>query len=193
MRNLSWGEYKKTILDKLIQNIRFSLVTNQIQTGKILDLGCGYNAELLHYLEPRIITGIGIDVSVNKRAFSKKIQLIRGRVDRKIKLPSNTFNAVTALALLEHIDRPDILLKESYRLLKNGGVLLLTTPHLRSKGLLEFLAYRLHLISGHEISDHKRYYTSESLRLSLVDAGFKQSNTIIKSIFGLTIYARATK
>jgi ubiquinone/menaquinone biosynthesis C-methylase UbiE/uncharacterized protein YbaR (Trm112 family) len=40
----------------------------------------------------------------------------------------NTFDAVTAAALIEHLPDPQIFLKECYRVLKPGGALFLTCP-----------------------------------------------------------------
>ncbi len=188
MRHLAFGESKRSWLDHIIAYVRISAIKREIvQGGKLLDLGCGYNGELLQELSGQISGGTGIDLSVNP-----KTKLMKGRVDQKLPLESNTFDAVSALAIIEHVDYPEIMLNESYRVLKPGGKLLITTPSLMGKLPLEIMAY-LGLISKAEIDDHKRYYTRSSLRQALMDVGYKQVKVKHFGILWLNLLAKATK
>ena len=137
-RQISWGEYKKSPLDKVIEKLRILKVAKHIKSNvKLLDLGCGYEATFLNLISNKIKEGVGMDISVNKDKTSGKISLIKGRVDKNIKLPSNHFDVITSLALIEHVQYPNKMLKEAYRLLRKKGVLMLTTPSQRSQHLLE--------------------------------------------------------
>jgi hypothetical protein len=49
-------------------------------------------------------------------------------------------------------------------------------PSVWSKPLLEFFAYKLHIIDKVEIEDHKKYYKKDSLIESLELAGFSKKN-----------------
>jgi ubiquinone/menaquinone biosynthesis C-methylase UbiE len=82
------------------------------------------------------------------------------------------FDVVTMTAVLEHLDNPGEVLTECYRVLRPGGRLLLTTPSPLAKPVLEFLAFRLGLISRREITDHKYYFSKRELRQLLGDIGF---------------------
>ena len=82
---------------------------------------------------------------------------------------------VTMMAVLEHLANPYEILNECYRILRDGGRLILTTPDLKSKLLLELLA-KLGLINMAEIADHKRYFRPNELKKKLVDIGFKKAN-----------------
>lgn len=194
MRNLSWGQTKNSLLDRIIEKLRHNKILKHVKKGVvILDLGCGYNANLLNYLlRKKIIeTAFGIDLSVNKS--SRNIRLIKGRSDKEIQLPTESFDVITGLALIEHVKYPEIMLKEAYRLLKKNGILLLTTPSYISKPILEFLAFRLKIISGKEIADHKRYYDRISLKNDLVKAGFKPRKITVKYFqlgFNLLVIAK---
>ena len=42
--------------------------------------------------------------------------------------PDNSFDIVTASALIEHVDSPKDMLKEVGRVLRPGGIVLITTP-----------------------------------------------------------------
>lgn len=68
------------------------------------------------------------------------------------------------LAVIEHIEpeRLDGIIGEVRRILKSGGLLIITTPASWTDGLLRFMA-RLHLVSRTEIDEHKAAYT---LRIS---------------------------
>lgn len=193
MRKKSWGEHKKSWLDKLIERVRFSLITKEVSGNIVLDLGCGYNASFLRSIIDKGNKFVGIDLRVNKSLNSKYISLINTRVDQKIPLKSNSFDTVTSMAVIEHVEFPTVMLREIHRLLKLNGVLLLTTPSSYSKPILELLAFKLKLISSEEISDHKRYYNTKSLRNELIRAGFKPVKIRIKTFLGMNIFAKATK
>ncbi|ETD27881.1 class I SAM-dependent methyltransferase [Helicobacter canis] len=68
------------------------------------------------------------------------------------------------LAVLEHLHHPQAMLEEIARVLKPNGILLLTVPSHLAKPVLEFLAFRLKIVSEAEIADHKRYYNKRDLR-----------------------------
>ena len=48
-------------------------------------------------------------------------------------------------------------------MLKPGGLLVLTVPSWRAKPVLEFLSFRLGIVSRAEIEDHKRYFDRRDL------------------------------
>ncbi len=66
-----------------------------------------------------------------------------------IPFPDNTFDAVTAWCVLAHLENPHHFVREAYRILKPGGILIATIPNTNSnseklnfyrKG--EFIAYK---------------------------------------------------
>jgi hypothetical protein len=81
-----------------------------------------------------------------------------------------------------------------YRILRPGGVAIITTPSVRSKRVLELLAFRLHVIDADEIRDHKHYYTKGELRTLLVGAGFAKDAITYRSFaLGMNQLVVATK
>jgi 2-polyprenyl-3-methyl-5-hydroxy-6-metoxy-1,4-benzoquinol methylase len=195
MRKSSWGEHKKSLLDIIIEKIRWAKVIPEIKNNpNVLDLGCGYEAPLLISKIKKIKTGTGIDISVSNNIIIPNVHLINGSLNERIDLPSNKFDLITALAIIEHLDKPKVMIEESFRLLKNGGSLIITTPSLFGKYILELLAFKLKLISQQEISDHKRYYTKNNLTELLIKYGFKKDKIKLKYFFfGLNMFAKATK
>jgi hypothetical protein len=55
--------------------------------------------------------------------------------------------------------------------LKPGGQLVLTVPSFAAKPVLEFLAFRVGIVSEAEIRDHKRYYDRWSLQQLFAGSG----------------------
>lgn len=129
---------------------------------KLLDIGCGWEARLLKSVEPYIHMGVGIDFkapSIN----SKKIQTISTTLDSTLPFEDNSFDLISMLAVMEHLDQPLSILRECARVLRPGGGILLTVPSWQAKPVLEFLAFRLGIVSPEEIRDHKRYFNRADL------------------------------
>lgn len=127
-----------------------------------LDAGCGTGMMLkkLSFFG----RAIGIDESYKALSFCKK----RGFrnvviVDLNMTLPlkSSSADFVTMLDVLEHIGRDDSLLREIFRILKPGGLFVLTTP-----------AYPAFWTYWDEILGHKRRYRRSALSNKLHRAGF---------------------
>ena len=163
---------KEAILEPIAREIRFRKTTKIIKKYKkpiiIVDLGCGPLAPFFDYLKKqrvKIKSYIGIDPLVNvKNKREKEVKLIKKPINKKIPLKSNLADFVVAHAVLEHLDNPQEMLKEMIRITKNKGRVIITTPTPLSKKLLEFLAFRLGLISSREIKEHKNYFNKKTLK-----------------------------
>jgi len=139
---------------------------------RLLDFGCGWEARLLKDVEPYISRGVGID----RRApavESDKLTTLRVDLEATLPFEPDTFDVITMLAVLEHLNDPLRVLGEIRRVLSPRGTLILTVPSHAAKPVLEFLAYRLHLVSHAEIADHKRYYGRRDLDALAAQAGFR--------------------
>lgn len=157
------GTFREPLLEPLLRRLRVQRILPHLpaEPFRLLDVGCGHSAALLRTLEPRLRNGLGIDQKAPDTAAlnSPKLATLRTRLDSSLPLPDNTFDAATLLAVIEHLKQPAAILAEIRRVLIPGGVIVLTAPSTYAKPVLEFLAYRLHLVSEAEIRDHKRYFT----------------------------------
>jgi|GEM_PF-675856 len=102
------------------------------QAGKrVLDLGCGYGygAQML-YKEGREV--VGMDISKEAIAYARNNypgpEYLMGSAD-KIPYPDDYFDSVVAFEVIEHIEEPNALLSEAYRVLKKEGSLFISTPN----------------------------------------------------------------
>ena len=129
---------------------------------RLLDIGCGWEARLLRAVKSRIAIGRGIDLKA-PQIEDGKIKTISARLDRDLPFEDSSFDFITMLAVLEHLDNPEAILHECARILRPGGGLLLTVPSWYAKPVLEFLAFKLGVVNPDEIRDHKRYFNREEL------------------------------
>ncbi|MCX6776216.1 MAG: class I SAM-dependent methyltransferase [Candidatus Micrarchaeota archaeon] len=98
----------------------------------LLDMGCGEG----HFLAAverthHSIRLVGVDLSDENIRYARKIlsraKLICGDASR-IDIPSSSFEVISALELLDHVEDEDALLSEASRLLKPQGILVLSIP-----------------------------------------------------------------
>ena len=91
-----------------------------------------------------------------------------------LNLPNSSIEAIGAFDVLEHLEKPEILLTEIYRVLKPGGVFICSVP-----------AYQW-LFSDFDISiGHYRRYSRKSLRNLIDSTGLKTQS--ISSLFGYLV------
>ncbi|MBI3335404.1 MAG: glycosyltransferase [Candidatus Portnoybacteria bacterium] len=168
--------HRNSFFDRISDWLRYRKILPRIPLhADMCDLGCGPNACLLTYVQKRIRNGIGFDSRIDTSKHGN-IALKRFTIGKKIPLENESLDVVTMLALLEHLEYPQKILDESFRVLRSGGILLLTAPTPLAKPLLEFLAFRLHLIDAQSIKEHKQYFWTSSLKNMLSKAGFKKKH-----------------
>ena len=108
-------------------------------------------------------------------------------------LSDHSFDAVTMLAVLEHLphDRALVALREARRVLKPGSTLVATVPSRQGDFLLHGLA-RVRLTSRENLDEHHDAATPSSLRGLLLEAGFASPNVETGRFeAGLNLWARA--
>ena len=156
------------ILEPVARYFRFKQglkYVNKRNKNVIVDLGCGPKIRFYHHCKKNGLIFnqyIGIDPLARSKSI-KLIKLIKHPLEDQILLPSNSADYVVGFAFIEHIDNPQLIAKEIIRVLKKGGRAILTTPTPNSKKILEFMAYKLGMISKREIREHKHYFTKHEL------------------------------
>jgi 2-polyprenyl-3-methyl-5-hydroxy-6-metoxy-1,4-benzoquinol methylase len=176
-------------LYRLIRRLRNRAVRRFVPQGsRVLDVGCGQeNARLRSGVGVWRADSLGIDLALREEFVGAAAS--RQTVQQVAQDSPAAFDAVVSLAVLEHLDRQDVIpFVESIRsCLRNGGRVFLTTPHRRSKWLLKFMAFRLHVISEEEIRDHKHYFGRDELIELMESAGF---TNVDYSVFQLGLNQR---
>ncbi len=178
-------------LDIFICRWRSRVARQQIQPGDaVLDFGCGHQAMFLRSVQNRISRGVGLDYDADAGSPAANLELRRFHFTGRFDFPDASFNVVSLLAVLEHIplDQVDVLFREFSRVLAPGGRILITTPTPAAKPILDFLAFKLHVISEPEIADHQHYYSQADLRALAGRHGLNVT-AYRKFLFGFNCFA----
>lgn len=194
-RSTSHGQIKQYWLENFLSNRRMKQVIRSIPNNSVVcDIGCGYRGRFLFTYQDHFSKAYGFDIAVDTNLSNERMILQSADLNQHIPLPDNTLDVATSLAVLEHLSNREQHLREVYRVLKPDGRLLLTTPTPANKPLLEFLAFRLHVIDATEITDHKCYLSGEDLRQLLVKIGFSNDQITTSTWqFGLNNFVVAIK
>ena len=146
----------------------------------LLDVGSGAEGTMLKDLSPYIKRGVGIDVRAE--AYDEgNIKIEQVEFDEKpLPFAHGSFDCASLLATLEHMNRRVELLQEIRRVLKPGGVLVITVPTWAAKPILEFLAFKLKIVSDVGVREHKTYFWKAELAEALLAAGFSPEQTTVK-------------
>lgn len=139
----------------------------------LLDVGCGSDYYLLRSVRDRIKKGVGLDIAVRNYS-DGKLTIKKARLGGKLPFKSSSFGAVTMIAFIEHIDRPEQMLRECNRVLRKGGSIIITTPMQGAKPFWEMLV-KLGLTEEKSTEEHKHYFSPEEIEGLLKKTGFKVS------------------
>ena len=149
------------------------LIPEALRLGAVLDIGCGTQPYFLSHTYFR--EKYAID-QAKPSPETSEIHWFTLNLNEAPSLPFEEmfFSAVTLLAVVEHINPESMvaLFKEIYRVLKPGGMTVITTPAAWSNTLLRGMA-RLNLVSKEEIDEHVYAYTLPLLGWYLGKAGFE--------------------
>ena len=141
----------------------------------VLDIGCG-TGPLLEQLVHQGSKAIGVDSSQGV------LEAARQRVPQatfhlgsvtEIPLPDGSVDAATLIEVVEHLDDStlDAAIREARRVLRPGGLLLITTPN--SEDLAASMRQCPECGAEFHIFQHVRRWTATSLRDYLEVRGFK--------------------
>jgi len=145
-------------------------------TNKWLDLGCGrsilpsWRSDEEKYLLKKCSIVVGIDYDLHSLKDHNGISLkIRGNIS-KLPFKDNSFDLATANMVVEHLDNPEVQMREVNRILRSGGLFIFHTPNVISYSVIigrllpnilkDKLAYIFHGRKGEDI--FKTYYRANS-------------------------------
>jgi 2-polyprenyl-3-methyl-5-hydroxy-6-metoxy-1,4-benzoquinol methylase len=142
-----------TTLDSVLSDWRMRKAVRELPPKpRLLDVGTGEG----EMFRQATATGIGIDPNACKREPPPGVELVQGWFPAAVDdVPNESFDAVTALAVFEHIPMEEQPAWEQAiaRLLVPGGVLVITVPAPAVDKILHTLIW-LHLLDGMEHHQH---------------------------------------
>ena len=130
------------------------------ETLKILDVGCGPGNLFRNLSDVGKVFGIDISLPALSLCQKKYSNVINGKAD-ELPVRECSFDVIILLDVLEHMADDAKAIKEIYRILKPGGIVLMTVP-----------AYRILWGSHDEIYQHYRRYGLHEIKKVVINAGF---------------------
>ncbi len=114
-------------------------MAGNLRGKRVLDLGCG-DGLLTYFLAQVGAVVVGVDneeeglkhARLNLERMNKKKHLQYEFVNASVyELPfeDNSFDVVVSCEVIEHLDYPEKMIGEASRVLKSGGMIVVTTPH----------------------------------------------------------------
>jgi len=155
-----WYVGRRAILESFLERI-IQKSEVRSQKPKILDVGCGTggNLEML----AKFGAAEGVDVSDDALEFcqSKGLTVHKGLAE-KLPFADESFDVVTALDVVEHLDDDIAGLSEMFRVLKTGGKTLIFVP-----------AFMWLWGVQDDVSNHRIRYTKKQIVERLEKSGFE--------------------
>ena len=159
--------------------LRLRFLLDAVPAGaRVLDLGCGegaFAAELAQAGADVLCVDVAEEPLRRARAAHPELrtQLIDG--EGEWELADASFDAVWAGEVIEHVADTARWLSELRRVLRSGGLLLLSTPQLGRAQLIEAAASpRAFAARFSPLDDHLRHYSEATLSELISSFGFEQ-------------------
>lgn len=140
----------------------------------LLDVGCGEGFFLFNASKAGYVTK-GVELSRDAARYARKEfgMDVEAKPLEELQLVENHFDVVTLWVVLEHVPYPLPLLKEVHRMLKPGGLLVVSTPNVGSM-LAKILGKRWWEIRRVHINQ----FTTKTLMDILLNAEFKNVSSV---------------
>jgi 2-polyprenyl-3-methyl-5-hydroxy-6-metoxy-1,4-benzoquinol methylase len=163
------------------------------QSLKILDIGCG-SGRIGKKMQDTGYQVSGLDFSEEaiKKAVSNGINAKQANLDDGIPEQDNSYDVIWAGDIIEHVFDPIGLLKESQRVLKKGGVILITIPSdvgLISRIKMLFgISHQEQMYMSSGFYKHHTFFTPRLIRFMLAKADLHIEHFLTLLILGKRRY-----
>lgn len=133
-KNVNTREYWNSIWGKEGLDRRKGLVNDEVvkkvqPDTSLLDLGCGNGYLLRRLTEEKSCRCVGLDISdaVLKELEPFGVETMCAALPN-VPCESDSFDTVSCVEALEHLDDPEVTLKEMHRVAKVGGLIIFSVP-----------------------------------------------------------------
>lgn len=135
MERLNFGEEMNYIsVEAAIHINRYLSAKNYIKGKRVLDVACGegYGAKLLKLWGAQEVVGVDISeesISVAKKQFADEgIEFVQHSAEQ-LPFDNDSFDVVVSFETIEHVENADSFLQEITRVLKFGGIAVVSCPN----------------------------------------------------------------
>ena len=155
-----WFVGRRAILESFLKRI-IKNSKSKTQTPKILDVGCGTGANLEMLANFGAAEGVDVSDEALKFCRTKNLKTHKGLAEN-MPFENESFDLVTALDVVEHLDDDVAGLKEMRRVLRKGGRALIFVP-----------AFMFLWGVQDDVSNHRIRYTKKQIIARLKKSGFE--------------------
>jgi len=139
---------------------------------RLLDIGCGAGNMIYHLSHYGQVKGLEIDQRPVNKARERGYDVDLFDATQRMPFDDNTFDAITALDVIEHNEDDLAILADSYRILKPGGHMIITVP-----------AFMWLWTHNDDLNAHIRRYTAAELKQKLSQTGFVTRRVTYNNFF----------
>lgn len=150
------------------------LITKLVDSGKLLDVGCG-SGVILKKL-PKGVIPFGIEIESKTAKLTNEFAKKKGgqvwhndAVSGLSEIDNDFFDCIVMQSYLEHEINPKEVLSGAFHVLKRNGLVIIKVPN--------FSCWNRYLRKenwcGFRFPDHVNYFTPYTLKKMVTDAGFK--------------------
>ena len=163
-----WHTGRRKIIASFVEDICCRVTDRR---PRILDVGCGTGANLLMLSQYGDAEGVGVSEDALAFCHERGLEKVKLGAAEALPYDDGTFDLVTALDVVEHLDDDLAGLREMRRVLRPGGRVLLFVPTFMFLWGLQ-----------DDVSHHRRRYRMPELRRVLEQAGFEVERTTYANI-----------
>lgn len=125
--------HKKSDFSKLVQDIKTKKIFKALGGGHgktLLDVGCS-SGEFLYWAQCAGFKAFGVELNPRTAGIAQKngFDVLIGTIDAVV-YPPESFDVIFLGDVIEHVRDPRALVLSCKKLLKNGGMLVISTPNL---------------------------------------------------------------
>ena len=139
---------------------------------RLLDVGCG-KGDYIRYLSSQNINVEGLEPNPSFNIFYKNIPVSNNFIIDDL-YKDNTFDIITLIQVLEHLDNPVQKLETLRRYLKPDGTIVINVPSYNNPRILLYRYFGFKSVVKKDfIKQHLYYYTPKTLSNVLNKSGFE--------------------